>query len=169
MIRELYKESKGITALIVTIFFLAQRRAITSGVEDLTKSVISSVVEDNQHFVDYALNQRGQEQSSRRSPRAVSDLDQSSWRRPKTAADKRGKGEAPLKDSNGGSELKAPPLKDKKPASIKSGKNHEVKVSKETFEPGDFRTSLPIQPEGDSFGGRTPSHDSPFGSTDEFI
>jgi hypothetical protein len=55
VVRDLYKESKGITALVVTIFFLAQRRAITSGVETLTCEVIKSAVKDNQYLYQVAV------------------------------------------------------------------------------------------------------------------
>ncbi|MDT7540969.1 MAG: hypothetical protein QOE33_873 [Acidobacteriota bacterium] len=78
-VRTLYEESKGITALVVTIFFLAQRRAITSGVEDLTPKVIRSAVKDNQHFVKHLLMRMQETPQGASSPRAISDLDLSAW------------------------------------------------------------------------------------------
>jgi len=68
-VRTLYEESKGITALVVTIFFLAQRRAITSGVEDLTPKVIRSAVKDNQHFVKHLLTRMQETPQGPSSPR----------------------------------------------------------------------------------------------------
>jgi hypothetical protein len=52
----LYEVSQGITAVVVTIFFLAQRRAITSGVENITSGVIKNAVKDNQHYIDEMLD-----------------------------------------------------------------------------------------------------------------
>jgi hypothetical protein len=168
VIRELYKQSKGITALIVTIFFLAQRRAITSGVEDLTMNVIKSAVKDNQHFVAQVLNQRDGEQQSKRSPRSVPDLDRASWRWPKSASDNLVKSEAPPENGQGSSKQKPPRPSQTKPTAIKSAKSRKVKEAPQTFESNDFRTSLSVKSEGGGSDGRPLNHDGPFGSTDEF-
>lgn len=168
VIRELYKESKGITALIVTIYFLAQRRAITSGIEDLTNSVIKSAVKDNQHFVDQVLNQRGREQPSKRSPRAVSDLDQSSWRQPKSASDSQLKGEASPEYGQGGPKQRTPRSSETESTAFKPAKKRKVKETSQTFESDDFRASLSARSEGADSDGQPLNHDGPFGSTDEF-
>jgi hypothetical protein len=88
--RALYDESKGITALVVTIFFLAQRRAIISGKEDLTKSVIRSAVKDNQSLIDEIFDKIRAGLGNGRTTKPVADLDSSLWRRP--SKDKQGQG-----------------------------------------------------------------------------
>jgi len=82
-IRTLYEASKGITALVVTIFFLAQRRAITSKAENVTSSIIKSAIKDNQYFVDQIFEHLRGTQQNKSSPHTVSDLDQSAWQYPK--------------------------------------------------------------------------------------
>jgi hypothetical protein len=47
----LYRESYGITALAATLFVLAQRRAITSGIEEITTDIIESVAKDSQGLI----------------------------------------------------------------------------------------------------------------------
>jgi hypothetical protein len=168
VIRELYKQSKGITALIVTIFFLAQRRAIISGEEDLTKSVIKSAVKDNQHFVGQVLNQRDGEQPRKRSPRAVSDLDRASWQWPKSASGNQVKSEPPRENRQGIPKQKPPRPSQTEPTAIKPTKSRKVKEAPQTFEPNDFRTSLSVTSEGGGSDGQPLNHDGPFGSTEEF-
>lgn len=168
VIRELYRESKGIMALIVTIFFLAQRRAITSDDEDITKSVIKSVVKDNQHFVDQVLNQRNGEQQSKRFPRTVSDLDWASWRRPKSVSDGQVKSEALSENSQGRSSQNAPHSSKAKTTALKPTKKRNVKESPQSSVTDDFRVSLSANSDEGNLNGQPSNHDSPFGSTDEF-
>lgn len=47
----LYRESYGITALAATLFVLAQRRAITTGIEKITTDIIESVAKDSQGLI----------------------------------------------------------------------------------------------------------------------
>jgi hypothetical protein len=55
--RALYKESQGITAVAATIYMLAQRRAISSGLEKMTVSIIRSATQDGQHLVGTMLEE----------------------------------------------------------------------------------------------------------------
>jgi hypothetical protein len=47
----LYRESYGITAVAATLFVLAQRRAITTGIEEITIKIIESVSKDSQRLI----------------------------------------------------------------------------------------------------------------------
>lgn len=78
-VHELYAASKGITALVVTIFFLAQRRAIVTGLEDLSVKVIQQVVKDNQYLITEYLNRLKEGQNSRKSTYGNSDLAPREW------------------------------------------------------------------------------------------
>lgn len=49
--RALYDVSQGIAAVAVTVFVLAQKRAIDAGVEKLTVGVIRSAAKDGQHLI----------------------------------------------------------------------------------------------------------------------
>jgi hypothetical protein len=84
-VRLLYETSQGITALVVTIFFLAQRRAIISGKEDLTEGVIKSAVRDNLFLVGRMLDELKvgplRSQNKKGSRRGASDLNRSHWER----------------------------------------------------------------------------------------
>jgi AAA domain len=53
----LYDESQGITAVAVTLYLLAQRRAISSETEKLTVGLIRSVARDSQYLIGPMLNQ----------------------------------------------------------------------------------------------------------------
>jgi hypothetical protein len=53
----LYDESQGITAVAVTLYLLAQRRAINSETEKITVGLIRSVARDSQHLIGPMLNQ----------------------------------------------------------------------------------------------------------------
>jgi hypothetical protein len=55
--RALYRESLGITAVAATVYMLAQRRAITSGVEKMTVGIIRSAAKDGQHLVGTMLEE----------------------------------------------------------------------------------------------------------------
>ncbi len=55
--RALYDVSQGITAVAGTVYLLAQRRAITTGLEQLSVSLIRSVAEDNQTLIAPMLEQ----------------------------------------------------------------------------------------------------------------
>jgi AAA domain len=166
VIRTLYEESKGITALVVTIFFLAQRRAITSGEEDLTKSVIKSAVKDNQYFVDQVLTQFREQRQSKRSPRVVSDLDRSAWQWPKASPGKPESEEPSRKASTDGSNQKPPKPKDNRPSTTKPGKNRTEK-HQQSFEPNDYR-ALSVHLAGGDSDSPSTGGESPFGSTNEF-
>lgn len=167
VVRTIYKESKGITALVVTIFFLAQRRAIVSGKEDLTENVILSAVKDNQNIVNRVFERASENQRFGRSPRAISDLDNSAWQQPDSAKPTRGKGEPSKADSR--SDSKKPPIP--KPESGSklvngSGKRGKAGKTAQTFEKGDFR-ALSTQPsEANPIEGT--QSDTRFGSADEF-
>ena len=54
--RTLYSVSKGIPAVALTIFVLAQRRAITQGVEKITSGIIRSVFHDSQNLIKSMLD-----------------------------------------------------------------------------------------------------------------
>jgi AAA domain len=165
VIQELYKVSKGITALVVTIFFLAQRRAIVSIKETLTKSIINSAVRDNQHFVNQILSQLSTEPQNKRSPRAISDLDRSAWQWPKSTSENPKKSEAPQMVSDDNS-TQAPPAPKNCESSTRKAKSN-VKKSKQTFEDDDFR-SLPAKFEQEKLNPQS-SDKNPFGSPDEFL
>jgi hypothetical protein len=65
----------------VTIFLLAQRRAITSGKEDITKAIINSTVKDCQYFVSRIFDSLREGQNlSHRKGLPLSDMDSSEWR-----------------------------------------------------------------------------------------
>jgi AAA domain-containing protein len=53
----IYDESQGITAIAVTLYLLAQRRAINSDTEKITVGLIRSVARDSQHLIGPMLNQ----------------------------------------------------------------------------------------------------------------
>jgi hypothetical protein len=90
-IRRLYECSKGIPAVVVTIFLLAQRRAITSGKEDITKGIINSAVKDCQYFVSRIFDSLREGQDHRAGKgSALSDIDSSEWRQPSTTKRRRG-------------------------------------------------------------------------------
>jgi hypothetical protein len=80
-VRRLYECSKGIPAVVVTIFLLAQRRAITSGKEDITKAIINSTVKDCQYFVSRIFDSLREGQNlSHGKGLPLSDMDSSEWR-----------------------------------------------------------------------------------------
>lgn len=78
-VRTLYQKSQGITALVGTIFFLAQRRAINSRVEDITPDVINSAVKDNQKIIDEMFERWRAGEYHPKGPRQISDLDRGAW------------------------------------------------------------------------------------------
>lgn len=53
----LFEESQGITAVAVTLFVLAQRRAIASGKEKITPGIIRSVARDSQNLIADKINE----------------------------------------------------------------------------------------------------------------
>ncbi len=55
--RALYDESQGITAVAVTLYVLAQRRAITSRDERITAGIIRSVAQDSQNQIKVYIEQ----------------------------------------------------------------------------------------------------------------
>lgn len=70
--RALYYESQGITALAVTIYLLAQRRAITSGEDELSPDIIHQVAKDSQYLVRPMLDQL--REGAEKSPYIIEDL-----------------------------------------------------------------------------------------------
>jgi AAA domain len=70
--RVLYDESQGIAAVAVTVWLLAQRRAITSGREQVTAGVIRSVAKDSQRLIREMLEEL--RAGGERSPHTISDL-----------------------------------------------------------------------------------------------
>lgn len=55
--RAMYDESQGIAAVAVTVWLLAQRRAITSGKEQMTVGIVRSVAKDSQYLVREMLEE----------------------------------------------------------------------------------------------------------------
>jgi hypothetical protein len=55
--RALYAASKGIPAVAQTVFLLAQRRAITTGIEKITSGIIKSVARDSQNMIREMLDE----------------------------------------------------------------------------------------------------------------
>lgn len=55
--RALYSASKGIPAVAQTVFLLAQRRAITTGIEKFTSGIIKSVARDSQNMIRDMLDE----------------------------------------------------------------------------------------------------------------
>lgn len=53
----LYEQSQGITAVAVTLFVLAQRRAIATGREKITPGIIRSVARDSQNLIAGKINE----------------------------------------------------------------------------------------------------------------
>lgn len=70
--RALYDESQGIAAVAVTVWLLAQRRAITSGKEQMTAGIVRSVAKDSQHLVREMLEEL--RAGGQRSPHIINDL-----------------------------------------------------------------------------------------------
>jgi hypothetical protein len=67
--------------VVVTIFFLAQRRAITSRKEDVTKAIINSTVKDCQYFVSRIFDTLSEGQNhvgGKHGP--IFDIDSTEWR-----------------------------------------------------------------------------------------
>jgi hypothetical protein len=71
-IRALYSASKGIPAVAQTVFLLAQRRAITTGIEKITSGIIKSVAHDSQNLIREMLDEARMHKP--RSIHSVSDL-----------------------------------------------------------------------------------------------
>jgi hypothetical protein len=168
VVRTIYEESKGITALVVTIFFLAQRRAIVSGKENLTEGVVRSAVKDNQHLVNRVFELAKGNQQFRRSPRAVSDLDHSAWQEAPSAKPAREKDGTEKVAARSDSEKAPTPKPDtdiKQPS--QSSKRGKADKSTEAFEEGDFRVLSAQSGESTSKEG-TQQASNFFGSTDEF-
>jgi hypothetical protein len=74
----LYDVSQGITAVAATVYLLAQRRAISRGIEVIDERVIRSVARDSQNLIREALDQL--RQGKRLAPRVglkrhIPDLD----------------------------------------------------------------------------------------------
>jgi hypothetical protein len=169
-IRTLYRESKGITALVVTIFFLAQRRAITSGVENVTSSVITSAVKDNQHFVERAFEYFRGNQQGKGISRSVSDLDWSSWRQPKSTTTNRENPEITEIESKSGTitaQASTHAPKKDTPSLTKPKRNRKKSDAAATFENNDFRI-IPTELKKTKSGEQQASINRFMGSTDEF-
>jgi hypothetical protein len=166
VVHELFTASKGITALVVTNFFLAQRRAITSGEEDLTTSIVKSAIKDNQYFVDQVFNQPVEIKPGRRSPRFVSDLDRSIQHQLGSGRGKQlGKKRAQAGNENSSDLTKSSgPTEDA--SSTRASKNRKASKGAQAFEDGDFR-ALSVQSKEDS-SGQLSVASNVFGSTDEF-
>ncbi|HXD31583.1 MAG TPA: ATP-binding protein [Pyrinomonadaceae bacterium] len=135
-VRRLYDCSKGIPAVVVTIFLLAQRRAITSGKEDITKAIINSTVRDCQYFVSQIFDSLRDGQDQRLGKRyRLSDIDSSEWRPPssrKQRHDSSKKNAKPLHvDSEASSE-----------SSIKKKRNKSAKKKTDQYEESDLRRLL---------------------------
>jgi hypothetical protein len=74
----LYEASQGITAVAATVFLLAQRRAISTGLEKISKKVIESVARDSQNMIGWMID--GLKQGKKRghpmwADKNVTDLD----------------------------------------------------------------------------------------------
>jgi hypothetical protein len=139
-VRTLYECSKGIAAVVVTVFFLAQRRAITSEKEDITKAIINSSVKDCQYFISRIFDTLREGQAGTGKQRALSDIDSSEWKKPipkSTARSSRSKNQSKLSnetdkiDSNANS---------KPGAAAKKRKVVKRKVTE--YESADFRGLL---------------------------
>jgi hypothetical protein len=138
--RTLYNESRGITALVVTIFFLAQRRAITSGKEDLSENIIKSVVKDNQYFVNLVLDQLREHPKGKRGLRGVPDLDKSAWQAPKSPpSDHRSSDGNEANPANRSQQPTSQYSKEKELSTTKPNKRAKSSKSTQTFTDGDFR------------------------------
>jgi hypothetical protein len=166
VVRTLYEKSKGITALVVTIFFLAQRRAITSGVEELTSRIIKSVVTDNQHFVEQVLKRMHEGRLNYSKQRVLSDLNSSAWQWPEAALTQQHDNKTANTSSAEASLQKSEQKSKTGSAPADSLKRRSSKRTAQTYEAGDFRTLYTESKEQPS-GEQTPS-DEIFGSTDEF-
>lgn len=78
--RALYSASKGIPAVTQTVFLLAQRRAITTGIEKITSGIIKSVARDSQNMIRAMLDKARMHKP--RSIPSVDDLfDWNAWHR----------------------------------------------------------------------------------------
>ena len=71
----LYEESQGITAVAVTLYYLAQQLAIASGSEKITPSVIRQVAKEKQRVIQPMLNRLKEGKKIQLGPTAVRDLD----------------------------------------------------------------------------------------------
>jgi hypothetical protein len=179
----LYNESRGITAVVVTIFFLAQRRAITSGLEDITSAVIKHTVKDNQHYINEMLEKLregrftppGAKKISR-----ISDLEVEEARPLKVSTPETngaGKKESSAKSGrkspdskrNGTEQNGGDPQSNK--AESRSTKAHGGRKStktEKTYEPGDLR-GLQAQLSNEADGDATPEPTDAFASAAEFL
>jgi hypothetical protein len=160
-VRRLYECSKGIPAVVVTIFLLAQRRAITSGKEDITKAIVNSTVKDCQYFVSRIFDslREGQDHSLGKG-RALSDMDSSEWRQPSTTGRRHGSSKkdvaAPLiADSE--ANAKGPVKKGSKAAKRKA----------DQYEQSDLRRLFEPTAGGNEAKGSTTANDA-LGDPDEF-
>lgn len=167
-IRTLYKESKGITALMVTIFFLAQRRAITSRAEDVTSSVIKSAVKDNQYFVEQVFEYLRENQQGRRTSHTISDLDRHAWQWPKsTPIEKENNETNKTKSSNRPEHISTHKARGSSISPARPRKGTKTSKIDKTFEAGDFR-AISSELEKVNSGEEQSPLNSYTGSTDEF-
>lgn len=167
VVHDLYEESKGITALVVTIFFLAQRRAITNGVEDLTPKVIKSAVKDNQYLVDKIFEQLKEKQQTKPS-HTTSDLDHTAWRRSTGSPEQeksKNDSQAALVDSSRQGLIRN--AHEDKTSSTRSDKTSTNTKASRTFEADDFR-NIAASMEGQQTDTQTSIDGRHFGSTDDF-
>ncbi|HEX8845769.1 MAG TPA: hypothetical protein VF791_14045 [Pyrinomonadaceae bacterium] len=139
-VRTLYKESQGITAVVVTIFFLAQRRAITSGREDVTSSVIRHAVRDNQHYIKWMLERLREGRWKPIGRKKISDLDVSVAQPLETVkpdSDKSGEAKKDAKKTD--REKSDAKQNGSKPMSGKTGGKRKPSKASETYAPDDLR------------------------------
>jgi len=182
-VETLYKESQGITAVVVTIFFLAQRRAITSGIENITAAVIKHTVRDNQHYINEMLEKlregrlapAGTKQGSR-----ISDLEVDEARPLKTVKSETNGGEnkrGPEKTQRESSNAKQNDAKqnggnpqgdEAGSRRKKAGEGRRSSKAAKTYEPGDLR-GLEAQLSNKATGDALPDPTDVFASGTEFL
>lgn len=168
----LYEISQGITAVVVTVFILSMRRAITSGREDLTEGVIRSAVRDNLNLVNRMLEElKAGTQGNLKARRGASDLKHSYWRRPKRADNTSEKAERIVASET------ARPAQAKTPSSAKatsspSGRKRprssgKTVKSPQVVEADDLRR-LALENKARDPAGRQPAHPDVTAAPDEF-
>ena len=124
----LYHYSQGIPAIILTLFVLAQKRAILSGVEKLTVNIIKSAEKDRLNLIRQAMDslRAGNEIE----PNSLIDLDPSRFvamKRAEKALNLKNINKGEIKDSTCNSENPPPDLENK--TSDKDGDNNEDGLS----------------------------------------
>lgn len=154
----LYEHSQGITAVAVTLFVLAQRRAIASMREKITPGIIRSVARDSQNLIADKINElRKGRMYDPQKPDGDLDVRGAAGSAPATVADAHSAAKSGAAQEKTGDEAAAPPSPkeektdtqapgptphQKRPARAGGRKAISSGEGQEEFDAGDLRNGL---------------------------